>query len=273
VTPVGRGTEDPARRSHGGSAAADLARYYDLDLQDDPGDLDLYLALADRTGGPVLELAVGSGRLAVPLARAGHDVVGVDIDPAMLARADAAWRAGRRGRRGSLRLIEADMLTLRLEERFSLAVLALNTLLSLDSAERQERALCSLAAHLRPGGLAVVDVFLPDASDLALYDGRLMLEWSCDDRERGEHVIKMTSARHDAATASVTLTQLFDATPIDGGSVRRTVRTDRFRLVGASELVRMAEAAGLVVEEIGGDYQLTPFGTGAERVVLVARSL
>ena len=69
-------------------AAGDaLARLYDLDLAEDPGDLDLYLALAGRTGGPVLELAVGTGRIAVPLAASGIDVTGVDTDPAMLARA------------------------------------------------------------------------------------------------------------------------------------------------------------------------------------------
>ena len=81
---------------HNGAAAA-LARLYDLDLSEDPGDLDLYLALAGRTGGPILELAVGSGRLAVPLAADGHEVTGVDLDPAMLARARrAADAAGRR---------------------------------------------------------------------------------------------------------------------------------------------------------------------------------
>ena len=63
-----------------------LARLYDLDLVEDPGDLDLYLALAARAGGPVLELAAGTGRIAVPLAEAGHAVTAVDIDPAMLAR-------------------------------------------------------------------------------------------------------------------------------------------------------------------------------------------
>ncbi len=58
------------------SFGAALARLYDLDLVEDPGDLDLYLALATRTGGPILELARGTGRLAVPLAAAGHDVTG-----------------------------------------------------------------------------------------------------------------------------------------------------------------------------------------------------
>ena len=65
----------------GEEAEADaFARLYDVDLVEDPGDLDLYLALATRADGPVLELAAGTGRLAVPLARAGHEVTAVDID-------------------------------------------------------------------------------------------------------------------------------------------------------------------------------------------------
>src|SRR6478735_8927066 len=71
------------------SIGALLARYYDLDLLDDPGDVDLYLALAARTDGPILELGAGSGRIAVPLAQAGHDVTAVDLDPDMLERAKA----------------------------------------------------------------------------------------------------------------------------------------------------------------------------------------
>ena len=54
------------------AAAEALARLYDVDLLEDPGDLDLYLALAARTGGPILELGVGTGRIAVPLAAAGY---------------------------------------------------------------------------------------------------------------------------------------------------------------------------------------------------------
>ncbi|MER3418842.1 MAG: class I SAM-dependent methyltransferase, partial [Chloroflexota bacterium] len=78
-------------------SAADLARLYDLDLVEDPGDLNLYLALAARSGGPILELGVGSGRLAIPLAAAGYDVVGIDTDPAMLARARLRTAGAGRG--------------------------------------------------------------------------------------------------------------------------------------------------------------------------------
>ncbi len=255
----------------GRTLAADLARYYDLDLRDDPGDLDLYRTLLTRLDGPVLELAAGSGRLAVPLALAGHEVVAIDNDPAMLARATAAW-AARRGRRpvDRLRVVEADLTTVRLDERFSLVFIGLNSLFLLPGAA-QEAAFRTIAAHLRPDGLAVIDVLLPDAADLSMYDGRLLVEWVRDDPETGERVVKLASARHDAATATVDLTQLFDASPHEGGPVRRAMRTDRLHLVSARELTLLAEAAGLTVEESVGDYRMTPIGPGAERAVLLAR--
>lgn len=271
-------------RSRGPSSAA-LARYYDLDLRDDPGDLSLYQALADRTGGPILELGVGSGRLAIPLALDGHAVTGVDSDPQMLARAESAWqergaatpnrhddKADDRSRgAGSLRLIEGDFTSIRLDERFGLAILALNTLMLLDDGEQQVAALRTLAAHLRPDGLAVVDVWLPGPEDLSLYDGRLLLEWVRGDPETGEQVAKLASARYDSATATVTLTQLFDAWTPARGTVERVARTDQLRLVGASELVRMAAEAGLAVESLAGDHQMAPFGPGEERAILLGR--
>ena len=267
---------DPGQRQPSEERADRLARYYDLDLEEDPGDLALYVALAERTEGPILELAAGSGRLAVPLARAGFAVTGIDHDPAMLARARRRWsavpgdrRSGRGGRGGSLELVEADLLDAELGARFGLSILALNSLLVLETPARQARAIAALARHLRPGGLAVVDVWLPGAADLAAYDGRVGLEWERDDPIGGERVAKLASAHHDAARNIVELTTWFDSWPAGGGPVRRTARTDRLGLVGAAELVRMAETAGLTVEVLASDYGLTPFGPGAERAVLV----
>ena len=79
------------------ATAAALARLYDLDLLDDPGDLDLYLALAARADGPILELAAGTGRLAVPLALAGHTVYG---RRSRSGDARPGTTAGQRRRRG-----------------------------------------------------------------------------------------------------------------------------------------------------------------------------
>jgi SAM-dependent methyltransferase len=251
------------------ATAAALARLYDLDLADDPGDLDLYLALADRADGPILELAVGTGRLAIPLAEAGHTVTGIDLDPAMLDRARSRARTLARGDR--LTLVEADLVGLRLPDagRYGLAFIALNSLLVLPTRKAQRAALRALVEHLAPGGLAVVDVWLPDADDLARFDGRIILEWPRLDPETGWIVTKADSAQHDAAKGIVTLTTIFEEGG-QGGPTRRWVRRDRLRLVSAAELRDFAEDAGLIVEQLAGGYDLGPMGSGSERAVLLA---
>jgi SAM-dependent methyltransferase len=251
--------------------AVALARLYDLDLAQDPGDLDLYLALAGRTGGPILELATGTGRLAVPLAEQGYLVTGVDIDPAMLARAQARADATRGEAMGGLRFVIGDARSVRLPDagRYQLAFLALNSLFIMGTRTDQQAVVTTLATHLAPGGLAVIDVWLPDADDLARYDGRVMLEYPRRDPATGQHVVKVGSATHDAATATVRLTTIYEEGD-PGQPVVRWVRRDEMRLVGVDELRGFAEAAGLVVESIAGDYDLDPHGPGAERAILLA---
>ena len=136
-----------------------------------------------------------------------------------------------------LTLVEADVVGLRLPDagRFGLAFIALNSLLVLPTRAAQRAAVRALADHLGPGGLAVVDVWLPDAEDLARFDGRIMLEWPRLDPETGAIVTKADSAQHDAASGSVTLTTIFE----EGGQgepARRWIRRDRLRLVSADEL-------------------------------------
>ena len=251
------------------AAAAALARLYDLDLADDPGDVDLYLALAERADGPILELCVGTGRLAIPLAEAGHAVTGVDLDPAMLDR--ARKRASGTASEDRLTFVEADIVGLRLPDagRFALAFIALNSLLVLPTRTAQRAAVRALADHLGPGGLAVVDVWLPDGEDLARFDGRIMLEWPRLDPETGAIVTKADSAQHDAASGSVTLTTIFEEGG-QGETPRRWVRRDRLRLVSADELRGYAEDAGLTVEAMAGSYDMGPMGPGSERAILLA---
>ncbi len=247
-----------------------LARYYDLDLATEQPDLDLYLALARATEGPVLELAAGSGRISVPLAAAGHEVTAVDVDPQMLERARGRWsETARQPASGSLELVEGDITDLDLGRRYGLVILALNTLLLLPGREAQRSALATMARQLADDGRAVVDVWVPGPDDLALYDGRLLLEWQRTDPETGEEVAKTWAGTYDAAHATARLTTYFDAWRPPSGSLTRVAREDRFSLLGASELLALVEAAGLHPSVTGGDYALTPFGTGSERMILV----
>lgn len=267
-------SQSPARET----AAEALARLYDLDLQDDPGDLDLWTALADGASGPVLELMAGSGRVAVPLAEEGHAVTAVDLDPAMLARARRRADAAGSEVGDHLTFVHADVVGLALEpdeegsppRRFGLAFIALNSILLLPSRAAQRAAFRALADHLAPGGVAAVDTWLPDARDLARYDGRLHLEYHRPDPETGRWVTKSAAAQHDAATQTVALTSIYEEGD-PGEPASRWVRRDVVRLATAEELRSMAEAAGLSVELVAGGYDLEPLGPHDDRAIVIAR--
>jgi SAM-dependent methyltransferase len=270
-----------------------LARLYDLDLQDDPGDLDLWTALAAEAEGPVLELMAGSGRIAVPLAELGHAVTLVDLDPAMLTRAGRRAEAAGPEVESRVELVLADVVGLALAatpaagrggddgageaapadapaRRFRLAFIGLNSILLLPSRAAQRAAWEALAAHLEPGGLAVVDAWLPDAHDLARYDGRLHLEYHRPDPETGRWVTKTAAAQHDAATQTIGLTTIYEEGD-PGEPACRWVRRDVVRLVTVEELRSMAAGAGLTVELIAGGYDLEPLGPHDDRAVVIAR--
>lgn len=251
-----------------------IARLYDLDLSEEPGDVELYVALAQRSGGPIVELAVGTGRVAVPLAEAGHTVVGLDLDTAMLARARERVAAAGVGDR--VELVEGDIAGAATNEAvtsrgpYRLAILALQSILILNTPERQRAALAAMAGLLAPGGLAVVDTWLPTPADLVGFDGRLSFEWRRKDPETGRDVTKTLAAWYDHVRRLVTLTTFFDE-GVQGASPVRWTRTDALRLIGVDEVVGFATEAGLEVDRLAGDHDLGPLEPGSDRVVLVAR--
>jgi hypothetical protein len=176
------------------------------------------------------------------------------------------------GRGGTLTLIEHDLTTLRLGERYGLVIVALNSLLLLRGRAVQARALKVVRAHLAPEGRAVIDVWLPTADDLALYDGRQVLDWVRTDTQTGERIAKSWSATYERATNTATVSTWFEVGQ-DGGAANRVERKDEIRFVGAQELIDLAAQAGLAPETIAGDYDLrSSLSETSERIVLVARA-
>jgi SAM-dependent methyltransferase len=264
----------PAQRSTRAALSqsdVDLARYYDMDVADETDDMAMYLALAEASDGPVLELASGSGRIAVPLAQAGHRVVGIDVDAAMLDRARARWTSAMAEpvTVGSLELVQSDMTKLALDERFDLAILAFNSLLVLADRESQQAAIGGMADHLSQDGRAVLDVWLPSPDDLALYDGRLIEEWVKTDPTTGEQVAKLASARLNREMSRATVDTFFDAWH-EGAAPRRTSRRDVVQFVTSAEVLEMVEAAGLRPQIVAGDYTMAEFQPDDDRIIIVA---
>jgi SAM-dependent methyltransferase len=246
----------------------DFPRLYDLDTDDLVDDLGFYVALARRTGGPVLEVGCGTGRVLVPLAVAGFDVTGIDLDAGMLERALGRIARAEVGERA--RVVEADARSFSLHERFGLAVIALNSFLHFVSDDDQLGVLRAIRQHLKRGGLLVLDLPNPEPALLGEAGGQVVLEWTRTDPETGREVSKFRSQRVDTANQLVELTLLFDES--DGELLRRRIYRLNLRYVYRRELELLLEKCGFAVEALYGGYDLSEYSSESLKIIALARA-
>lgn len=141
--------------------------YYDKTYRARSHDVRFYERIAAEHGGPVLEYGVGNGRIALPLARAGIKVHGVDWSRPMLDDLARRLEAEPPPVRRRLDVTHGDMREIALDKRFRLVLCTFNTFLHLYTRDDVERFLARVRAHLARGGLFVFDASLPHPLDLA----------------------------------------------------------------------------------------------------------
>ncbi len=244
-----------------------FARYYEVDSGLETEDIPFYLALARRAAGPILEVACGTGRVLVPLARAGFEVVGLDVSPAMLEIARAKVEAA--GLQARIRLVQADARSFALGERFGLAVVALNSFMHFVEDGDPERVLLAVARHLRPEGLLAIDLPNPEATLLAERDGALVHEWTRRLGADGRMVQKLRSQRVDSARQVLQVEFVYDDLAPDG-LLRRTVLSFPMRYFFPREMDLLLEKCGYEVEGVYGSHELDPFESDSPKMILLA---
>jgi ubiquinone/menaquinone biosynthesis C-methylase UbiE len=208
----------------------------------------------------VLELGCGTGRVAIPLAAAGLTVAGADSSAAMLAVARERARAAG----VALRLHQADMRTLRLRARFATVLVPFGGLQHLDSVDDIAATFATAAAHLSRGGVVAVDVEAPQPEDLAPGPQPLVAHWTRPWRDA--LVTKLVAVEGRPALGLREVAFHYDVQP-PGGPLRRWTHQFTLRVVTAGELQLAARLAGLVPTAFYGDYELTPYDDGADRLV------
>jgi SAM-dependent methyltransferase len=150
------------------SAYDKIARIYDPWSRTVVEDVSFYVEEAVASGGPVLELGIGSGRIAVPVAAAGIEVVGVDLSAGMLEVArESAALAG-----VTLELHHGDMRDPPVEGEFPLVLAPFRSLLHMETDSDRRSALRAVRRHLAPKGRFVFDVFAPSKEDILETHGR-----------------------------------------------------------------------------------------------------
>ena len=246
-----------------------LARYYDWEHADYDIDVPLYLDFARRTGGPILELACGSGRLMAPLLELGEEVVGIDSSAPMLERArQVLSTAGGNAMLRRATLQQADVRNFRLKRRFHLAIYGLDSFGLLAGIDDQLAALRSIREHLEPGGLLILDVSNGNGRGAEPTD-ELVLQYDGFDPESGLPLSKWTARSTDHGEQIDHYTYFYDRVGEDGLVRRSVVRLD-LRYFGRYELELLLQQAGLEPEMFYGSYDLAPYAAGSERLIAVA---
>ena len=212
--------------------------------------VDLLAGLAGD--GRALELAIGTGRLALPLARRGVPVHGIDRSRAMVAR----LRAKPGG--DAIGVTIGDFATTRVEGTFTLASLVYNTIMNLTTQAAQVDCFRNVAAHLSAGGCFVIETMLPElrrlppGQNLCAYHVS-PTRWACD--------------RYDVAT------QALSSNSVDLVDGRAEYRSIPFRYVWPAELDLMAQLAGLRLRERWDGWSRQPFtGEGGGHVSVWERA-
>ena len=238
------------------------------------GDVAFYLDVAAATGGPVLDLGGGTGRVAWPLAEAGRDVSTLDLSSAMLA----ASRAKAVGRPtevvGRVAFVEADMRTFDLPTRFGLAIAPGRAFQSLLTPEDQRAALDTIHRHLRPDGLFVVHVFDPVLHWCTPMDGPLDEPDRASGRsaDSGNTVLVRALHRMNNPLAQVFAERWeFSEIGADGAVLRREEEVLRLRWTYRHEMRYLLELAGFSVEAEYSDFHRSPPRYGAEQVWVARR--
>ncbi len=243
-----------------------LAQLYDWEHDGLQDDIALYRALALRTGGPILELACGSGRVLEGLLGSGLELVGLDRSPEMLERARSRLKAAS----SRVRLVQGDLHDELPPGPFALVVLALSAFGFVQETARQVDLLRRIRAMLSPGGLVILDL----VHAAPLWDepqGLAVLQRSGHDEAIGADVSKWMVQRILPSAQEIQLDCFYDLAWSDG-SLTRLTDSARLRYYARYEIELLLQAASLELETVGGDYQLGPFQDGSERMIVVARS-
>jgi SAM-dependent methyltransferase len=244
----------------------DCAEAFDLEHGQHDEDISFFITMAHEMGGPLMELGCGTGRLAIPLARSGMEVVGIDISADMLNRFSRSLAHEPAEVRNRIRLIQADMRRFVLNRRFSGVICSSNTLLLLGSEKAIGEALACIRWHLAPGGKILVDDGGTRAAlmkyprehvpDLAF------TEKVWDDSLRRTHSVEPLA---DANAVSVRYRYL------DSGGLRAERREDLVLLL-PEELLRLMGEQGYEVLQTFGWYDRRRFCSTERKLLVVAEN-
>ena len=236
-----------------------LADLYDLEYAHDY-DLPFWFSLVEREAGPVVEWGAGTGRLAVPLAEAGHDVTAVEVSGEMVERG--------REKSPPVEWVVGDMRSLDPGRRYGLAVCAFNSFLCLRSVDDALAFLANAREHLAPGSLLGIEVSAFSPEELA---GGPELRHDFTRELPDGWLDRFSVSTYDAATQLMQMRLFYERYDASGLLGSRRAHDLKIRVTNRDELNLMLRMADFEVEAVYGGFEGEPFTSTSDHLVVLAR--
>jgi SAM-dependent methyltransferase len=250
------------------------AKYYDgaYAAKQDLVDLPFYIELAKKSGGPVLEVACGTGRILLPIAREGIEIHGIDNSGAMLGFLEQHLLRQPQGVRGRVTLHRGDMRSFKLGHTFPLVTIPFRPMQHMHTVEDQLSALTSAAAHLDSNGILAFDVFYPKYDVLWVGIGQEFLELEWRDPADPETRVQ----RYFLKEAVDKIQQFFTCAFIyrsyrQGKLVQEEMETLKLSWYTYPQLRALFLLAGLEVVKEYGSFEKTPLDNTAEQMIFLLK--
>ena len=239
-----------------------LANLYDLEYTHDH-DLPLWLSLAAREDGPIVEWGAGTGRLAVPLATAGHDVTAVEISSEMVVRGREKGR--------SVKWIVGDMRSVDPGRDFGLAVCAFNSFLCLTGVDDALAFLRNARECLVSGGLLGIEVSAFSPEELVDPPGGPGLRHDFTRELEEGSLDRFSVSRYEAATQLMHMRLFYEKYGATGALESKKAQDLTIRITTRDELYLMLRTTGFEVEAVYGGFEGEPFTSTSDHLIVLAR--
>jgi SAM-dependent methyltransferase len=252
------------------------AAIFDAEQAASTEDIDFFVDTAHTLGGPVLDLGCGAGRLAIPLARSGFDVVALDISAPLLNRLSEHLEEESEETAARIRMVQADMRRFALKTAFRTAICSSNTLFLLGSEEAVADALSCARSHLVPGGHIIIDaaaVTDEERAALARYPQGDIPDFDIIDERTGSryrrtHSIAspITQAAADGHRIRITYRYM------DAAGTLCAKRSEDAVLLTPDELLHLLRRQGYDIVDTFGWYDRSSFSIDKRKLIAIARS-
>lgn len=254
----------------------EFSYFYDHFSGKQESDIQFYVEEAKKAGSPVLELGCGTGRVTIPVAESGIDIIGLDLSEEMLSVARQKVSRLDIETQRHIQLVEGDMRNFSLDQKFDLIMIPFRAFLHLLTQEDQKQALICIREHLTDHGRLALNIFDPSLKIISEHMGTLgagiQKQTEFVHPDTGNTVIVWSTRKYDATEQILEASFILEELDDHGKVVSKTYIPLSLRYAYRYEMQYLLEVCGYRIEALYGDFQRGPFQHSGEQIWIAGKN-